>query len=124
MCRWKVRCSTFGFFTRARSSPEGATTSAKAVIRGLTDVEPSTLVEPYDKLGLYANRVTLSLNAPESTALALFDAFLAIASTGWAFIPFDEEWTAREAGWDERRADDGFLHPSIRAAFLGVEKQR
>jgi hypothetical protein len=101
-----------------------ATTSAEARIRDLTDVEPSTLVEPYDKLGLYANRVTVSLNVPEATALALFDAFLAIASTGWAFIPFDEEWTARQAGWDERRADDGFLHPSIRGAFLGVERER
>jgi hypothetical protein len=111
-------------FTRAGSLPDGATTSAEARIRDLTDVEPSTLVEPYDKLGLYANRVTVSLNVPEATALALFDAFLAIASTGWAFIPFDEEWTAREAGWDERRADDGFLHPSIRAAFLGVERER
>jgi hypothetical protein len=111
-------------FTRAGSSPDGVTASAEALIRDLTDVEPSTLVEPYDKLGLYANRVTVFLNVPEATALALFDAFLAIASTGWTFIPFDEEWTAREAGWDERRAGVGFLHPSIRAAFLGVERER
>ena len=111
-------------FTRAGSPPDGATTGAKALIGGLTDVEPSTLIEPYDKLGLYANRVTVSLNVPEATALALFNGFLAVASTGWAFIPFDEEWTAREAGWDERRADSGFLHPSIRAAFLGVERER
>jgi hypothetical protein len=111
-------------FTRAGSPPDGAVASAKALIRGLTDDEPSTVIEPYDKLGLYANRVTVSLNVPEPTALALFDAFLAIATTGWAYIPFDEEWTAREAGWDERRADDRFLHPSIRGAFLGVEKER
>jgi hypothetical protein len=111
-------------FTRAGSPPDGATTSARALIGCLTDVEPSTLVEPYDKLGLYASRATVSLSVPQATALALFDAFLAIASTGWAFIPFDEEWTAREAGWDERRADDAFLHPSIRAAFLGVERER
>jgi hypothetical protein len=111
-------------FTRSGSPPDRAAASAKSLIRGLTDDEPSTMIEPYDKLGLYANRVTVSLNVPEPTALALFDAFLAMASTGWAFIPFDEEWTAREAGWDERRADDGFLHPSIRGAFLGVERER
>lgn len=110
-------------FTRAGSPPDGAAASAKALVRGLTDDEPSTLIEPYDKVDLYANRVTVSLNVAEPTALALFDSFLAIASTGWDFIPFDEEWTAREAGWDERRTDEGFLHPSIRAAFLAVERE-
>ena len=111
-------------FTRAETSPDGEAASAAGRIRGLTDDEPSILIEPYEKLGLYANRVTVSLTTLEETALALFDSFLNVASSGWAFVPFDEEWTAREAGWDERRADEAFVHPSVRAAFLGVERER
>jgi hypothetical protein len=113
-------------FTRAGTPPDGAVASSTTRFRDVTDDEPSILIEPYDKLGLYANRVTVSLTTLEQTALALFETFLSVASSGWAFIPFDEERAAREAGWDERRANDAdaFLHPSIRGAFIGVERER
>jgi hypothetical protein len=111
-------------FTRSGSLPDEAAARAETLIRDQSDVVPSVVIEPYEKLGLYANRVTLSVSVNEPTALALFDAFLAVASRGWAFIPFDEETTAREAGWDERRTDEGFLDPSVRGAFLGVERER
>ncbi|HEY3541596.1 MAG TPA: hypothetical protein VGK79_03555 [Gaiellaceae bacterium] len=115
-------CFYVRMFTQSGSLPGSAIAAAEEVVRELSDVDASVVIEPYEKLGLYANRVTLSVIVDQSIALALFDAFLGLASTGWAFMPFDEEFTAREAGWDERRTHETFLDPSVRGAFLGVER--
>ena len=107
-------------FTRAGTGPEEAIRLAKAVVSRVVAEAPVVTVEAYDKLGLYSDRITVSLSAPEGACLALFDGFLAEASGGWAILPFDEEVTLREAVWDSRETDDMFLHPSVRGAFLGV----
>jgi hypothetical protein len=107
-------------FTRAGSESTAVVARAESLFATVTRSPPSVAVEEYDKLDLYAHKITLHTSADARTALALFDAFLAVASSGWAFLPFDEDATLREAGWDHRRTDEVFLDPAIHGVFTGV----
>jgi hypothetical protein len=108
-------------FTRAGSDAAAAIARAEAIIQGISGLLPSVSREPYDKLGLYAEKVTLNVVGETPTMVRVFDAFLALASTGWASFEIEEDYVMREAAWDCRRSRETFLDTSVRAAFVGVE---
>ena len=109
-------------FTRSGSMPDGAIAEAEALIREMSEIDPSLAIEPYEKLGLYANKVTLSVNVDQPTALALFDAFLAVAPTGGHSCRLTKSSRRmRRAGMKGGQTKPS-LDSSVRGAFLGVER--
>lgn len=78
--------------------------------------------EPYEKLGLYADAVWSRLEAPRQSLLALYEAIISVAPSGWAANEPDDQFL-REAIWDDRNTEEPLFDDAIAWAHVIVSDE-
>jgi len=78
--------------------------------------------EPYGKLGLYSDAISLAAAGPSPALISLYEATVALSSNGWVEDEPNRYETLREAVWDHRRADEPLLDAAVAWAHVQVRE--